>query len=234
VPLEYGGFNYFAFKLVARPEIKKAEDLKGKRFAISQFGSATDFAVHASLEKLGIDPRQATLIQLGGNPSRIAALAGGSVDASVFSEPVATLAVKKHKMNLILDMAAAGLAFPQSALMVRRSYLETHRDRVVAFLKALTEGLYIVKNDKPLAIQLIKKYIRAEEDMYAVGYDYFLGRYGEDLLNMPDRKGLDLVIAQTAKTNPKARGQTPESLRLMDASILEEIKKSGFIDNLRK
>jgi hypothetical protein len=111
--------------------------------------------------------------------------------------------------------------------------LENNRDKVTSFLKALIEGLYIVKKDKVLAIQLMKKYIRAEDEMYAVGYDYFLGQYGEDLLNMPDRKGLELVIAQTAKTNPKAKGQTPESLRLMDASVLEEIKKSGFIDKLK-
>ena len=224
-----GGFNYFAFKMVARPEIRTVEDLKGKRFAISQFGSATDFAVQASLEKLGIDPKQATVVQLGGNPSRIAALAGGSADVSVFSEPVATLAIKKHGMHLILDMAAAGLAFPQSALMVKRSYLDANRDRVTAFLKAMIEGLYIVKKDKTLAIRLIKKYIRAEEEMYAIGYDYFLGKYGEDLLNMPDRKGLELVIAQTAKINPKAKGQTPESLRLLDGTILEELNKSGFV-----
>ena len=217
---------------MARPEIKSAEDLKGKRFAISQFGSATDFAVQASLNKLGINPKQATFIQLGGNPSRIAALTGGSADASVFSEPVATGI--KYRMNLILDMAAAGLAFPQSTLTVKRSYLEANRDKVTSFLKAMIEGLYIVKKDKALAIQLTKKYIRAEDEMYAVGYDYFLGQYGEDLLNMPDRKGLELVIAHTAKTNPKAKGQTPESLRLMDASVLEEIKRSGFVDKLKK
>ncbi|MGH7784681.1 MAG: hypothetical protein ACREO5_12670 [Candidatus Binatia bacterium] len=147
-------------------------------------------------------------MQLGGNPSRIAALAGGSAEASVFSEPVATLAIKKYRMNLLLEMAATGLVFPQSALMVKRSYLEANREKVRAFLKALIEGLYIVKKDKHLALELTKKYIRADDEMYDIGYDYFLGKYGEDLLSMPDRKGLELVIAQTAKTNPKAKGQT--------------------------
>lgn len=97
----------------------------------------------------------------------------------------------------------------------------------------MIEALYIVKKD-PLAIQLMKRYVRAEDEMYAVGYDYFVGQYGEDLLYMPDRKGLELVIAQTAKTNPKAKGQTPESLRLMDASVLEEIKGNGFVDKLKR
>jgi NitT/TauT family transport system substrate-binding protein len=229
-----GGFNFFAFKLVARQEIKSPEDLRGKKIAISQFGSATDFAVQAALEKLGIDQRQVTVLQLGNNPNRIAAITGGSSDATPFSEPVATLAIKKYRMNLLLDMAEAGLAFPQSGLMVKRSYLEANRDKVSALVKALIEGLFLVKKDRALAIQLMKKYIQADDEMYGISYDYFLGKYAEGFLSMPERKGIEFVIAQTAKTNPKAKGQTPETLRLLEPSVLDEIKKSGFIDRLRK
>src|SRR5213594_3977223 len=80
-----GGINFFPFKLIVRPEIKAPGDLRGKSVAISRFGSASDFAAVAALEKLGVDPKQATLIQLGGNPNRLAGLAGGSVQATVFS-----------------------------------------------------------------------------------------------------------------------------------------------------
>jgi hypothetical protein len=51
---------------------------------------------------------------------------------------------------------------------------------------------------------------------------------------LPDRKGLEFIISQVATTNPKAKGQTPESLRLLDGSVLEEIKKSGFIEKFKK
>jgi NitT/TauT family transport system substrate-binding protein len=162
-----GGFNMFAFKFIARPEIKNAEELRGKRVSISQFGSATDFAVQASLEKLGVDPRQVTVIQLGGNPNRLSALTGGSTEATLFSEPFATLAIKKYRMNLLLDMAKAGIAFPQSALMVKRSYLDMNREKVTSFVKALIEGLYLVKRDKALAIQVMKKYIHADDEVTA-------------------------------------------------------------------
>jgi hypothetical protein len=37
-----------------------------------------------------------------------------------------------------------------------------------------------------------------------------------------------------AATNPKAKGQTPESLRVLDSSVLDEIKKSGFLDKFKK
>jgi len=228
-----GGFNTFPFKFIARPEIKSAEELRGKRVSISQFGSASDFAVQASLDRLGVDPKQVTVIQLGGNPSRIAALTGGSTEATVFSEPYATMAIKKYRMNLLLDMAEASMAFPQSSLMVKRSYLEANREKVTSFVKALIEGLYLVKKDKALAIQVMKKYIRADDEVYGIGYDYFLAKYGEDLLYMPDRKGLEFVIAQIAKTNTKARGQTPETLRLLEPSVLDEIKRSGFIDKVK-
>src|SRR6185437_3375972 len=66
-----GGFNLYAFKVVGRADVKSVADLRGKKISISQFGSATDFAVQASLEKFGVDPKQATVIQLGPSSSRL-------------------------------------------------------------------------------------------------------------------------------------------------------------------
>jgi len=79
-----------------------------------------------------------------------------------------------------------------------------------------------------------KKYIRADDEMCGIGYDYFLGTHAEGLLSMPDRRGVELVIAQLAKTNPKAKGQKVECLRVMEPSILDELKRTGFINKLRK
>ena len=69
--------------------------------------------------------------------------------------------------------------------------------------------------------------------MIAIGIDYYLTRHGEGILTLPDRKGIEFVIADTAKTNPKGKGQTPESLRILDNSVLDEIKKSGFIEKVK-
>ena len=229
-----GGFNSFAFKVVARPEIKSLQELRGKKISISQFGSATDFAIQAALEKFGVDPKQVTVIQLGPSSNRLTSLTNGSTDASLFSEPFATMAIKKHKMNLLLDMAEAGMAFPQSCLMIKRSYLDANREKAANVVKALIEGLFLAKRDKALMIQVMKKYIRADDEVYGIGYDYFLGKHADGLLSMPDRRGLELVIAQSVRTNAKAKGQTPESLRLLEPSILDEIKKSGFVDRLRR
>jgi ABC-type nitrate/sulfonate/bicarbonate transport system substrate-binding protein len=229
-----GGFNLFAFKVVGRPDIKSVQDLRGKKISISQFGSATDFAVQAALEKFGVDPKQVTVIQLGPSSNRLTALTNGSTEASLFTEPFATMAIKKYKMNLLLDMAEAGMSYPQSCLMIKRSYLEVNHDKATSFVKAMIEGLFVSKKDRALTIQTIKKYIRADDDVYGIGHDYFLGKHAEGLLSMADRKGVELVISQLARTNPKAKGQTPETLRVFEPSILDEIKKSVFIDKVRR
>jgi ABC-type nitrate/sulfonate/bicarbonate transport system substrate-binding protein len=229
-----GGFNLFAFKVVGRPDIKSIHDLRGKKVSISQFGSATDFAVQSSLEKFGVDPKQVTVIQLGASSNRLTALINGATEASLFTEPFATMAIKKHRMNLLLDMAEAGMPYPQSCLMIKRSYLEANRDKALNVVKALIEGMFLAKRDRALTIQVIKKYIRADDEVYGIGYDYFLGKHAEGLLSMPDRRGVELVIGQLARTNAKAKDQTPETLRVFEPGLLDEIKKSGFIDRLRK
>jgi hypothetical protein len=42
--------------------------------------------------------------------------------------------------------------------------------------------------------------------VYDIGYDYYLRQHAEGLLSMPDRKGVELVIGQLARNNPKAMG----------------------------
>ncbi len=217
-----------------RPVQEAVQDLRGKKISISQFGSATDFAVQAALEKFGVDPKQVTVIQLGPSSNRLTALTNGSTEASLFTEPFATMAIEKHRMNLLLDMAEAGMSYPQSCLMIKRSFLDANRDKATSFAKALIEGMFLANKDKALTIQTIKKYIRAADEVYGIGYDYFLGKHAEGLLSMPDRKGVELVIRQLARTNPNAKGQTPETLRVFEPSILDELKTSGFIEKARK
>ena len=65
-----GGINFIPNKLVTRPDVKRPEDLKGKRIAISRFGSASDYATQLALEKLNINPKDVTIIQAGGNSTR--------------------------------------------------------------------------------------------------------------------------------------------------------------------
>ena len=145
-----------------------------------------------------------------------------------------TIGIRQYKLNSLIDLAESGVAFPQNCFIVKRSYLDTNRPKIVNAMKAVMEGYFILKKDKPLALQLIKKYIRVSDEDASLGYDYYLAKYGDGVMVLPDRKGLEFIITQVAVTNAKAKGQTPESLRLLDGSVLDEIKKSGFLDKFKK
>lgn len=229
-----GGINFIPNKLLVRPDIKTPEGLKGKRIAISRFGSASDYATLVALEKLGVNPKEVTIVQVGGNLTRLAALSNGTIHATLLSEPLTTIGMREYKLNSLIDLAESGVAFPQNCFIVRRGYLEANRAKIVGAMKAVFEGYYTLKHDKALALQLIKKYIRVNDEDATIGYDYYLAKYGDGVMVLPDRKGLEFIISQVAATNVKAKGQTPESLRLLDASVLDEIKKSGFLDKFKK
>jgi ABC-type nitrate/sulfonate/bicarbonate transport system substrate-binding protein len=136
-------------------------------------------------------------------------------------------------MHSIIDLMESKIPFPQNCFIVKRSYLESNREKVANFMRAVIEGVFLLKKDRPLAIRLIKKYIRVNDEEAGIGYDYYLAKHSEGILDLPDRRGLVFVIEETAKTNPRAVGQTPETLRLLEPSVLDEIKKSGFVDRVR-
>jgi ABC-type nitrate/sulfonate/bicarbonate transport system substrate-binding protein len=170
---------------------------------------------------------------VGGNLTRLAALGNGTIHATLLSEPHTTIGMRQYKLNSLIDLAESGVPFPQNCFIVRRSYLAAQRPKIVNAMKAVIEGYFILKNDKPLALQLVKKYNRVGEEDASLGYDYYLAKYGNGVMVLPDRKGLEFIISQVASTNTKAKGQTPESLRLLDGSVLEEIRGSGFIEKFK-
>jgi NitT/TauT family transport system substrate-binding protein len=89
-----GFLNHLLYRLVARPEIKTPADLRGKRVGVSRFGAGADRATRLLLSKLGLNPeKDLTLIQVGGAPTRLAALAANTIDATIVEPPDH----KKHK-----------------------------------------------------------------------------------------------------------------------------------------
>ncbi|HVO94487.1 MAG TPA: ABC transporter substrate-binding protein [Terriglobales bacterium] len=228
-----GIINFIPFQLIGRPEIKNAEDLRGKKVAISRFGSASDFAAREALKKLRLDPAKDTVIlQVGGQSARFAALAQNGVQAAVFNEPLSTLTVTKHKMNLLADLANLDLPFPNTDYIVRREHLQSHRAQVVNFMKTILEGMRALKSNRALGIRAIQKYLKMNNPEEAgIAYDYYIGQKMGEIPDVPSRAALMAGIEQTVG---KKDGLTPDSLKLADRSVLEELIKSGFVTALYK
>jgi len=117
--------------------------------------------------------------------------------------------------------------------MAKRSFLEANKETAGNFLKAVIEGLFLLKRDKPLGVRLIKKYLRLSDEAASIGYDFYIGKHGEGMLSLPERRGMEFIIAEVAKSNPATSKATPESLRLVEPGLLDEIKKSGFVERVK-
>jgi NitT/TauT family transport system substrate-binding protein len=99
----WGICNIMPFQLYSQPDFKSMKQAKGKRFAISRFGSLTDFLTRATLRHFGVDAKDVTILQIGSTPARFAALTAKGVDASIVWFPVTEIA-KAQGYNKLLDL----------------------------------------------------------------------------------------------------------------------------------
>jgi len=223
--------NTLPHYMMARPEIKTKQDLKGKRVAISTFGSASDLVTRMALEGLGLVPdRDVAIIQIGAIPQRFAAMEANVVQATVLTPPTNLLA-EKMGFSTIVNVAALGLKIPNSVVGTTRSFLKSHRDTARKFLMAYIEGIKVMKSDSDLSIKTLSKYSRVT-DFVSLNEAYKV--YAETVPSRPyiDLPSIQKVIDFYSRGGIQQRMLKPDDV--VDMSLLQEIDRSGFIDSLYK
>ena len=222
--------NTFAFKILGSPDIKKPENLKGKKVAISRLGGASDFSIRYALTHWGLVPdKDVALLQVGGEPESVLALQNRAVDAAILSEPFSTVATRAGAV-LVADLSQLGVPYTMHGFGVRKSFIRANRDVVVRFMKAYLEGIYVFKTNKELALNVLKKYTRLDDlSLVQASYDEMSQRLIRRV-PYPDREGIQTIIDQLAKTRPQMKSLNPSDF--IDPSILKEIEESGFIKKL--
>jgi ABC-type nitrate/sulfonate/bicarbonate transport system substrate-binding protein len=215
---------------MANPELKKPEDLKGKKIGISRLGGASDFSARYALTKWGLVPeKDVALIQVGGEPEEVLALQNKAVDAVILSEPFATVA-RRAGAIVLADLSQLGVPYTMHGIGVRKSYIKANRDIVVRFMKAYLEGIYVFKTNKEVALNVLKKYTRLDDlSLVQVSYDEMSQRLIRRV-PYPDREGIQTIIDQLAKTSPEMKNLNPNDF--IDPTILKEIEDSGFVKKL--
>jgi NitT/TauT family transport system substrate-binding protein len=223
------------YSLIVKPHIKRIEDLKGTRLAISRFGSSSDAGLRLALQKLGLNPeKDVTIVQVGGQTERFAALKANTVDGTVVIPPL-TGAAQRLGYNGLINMTKLGIPYPQEGVVVSRQILTTRREMVIRFLKAYIEGVKELKADKEFAVGILAKHLRMDrkKDREALE-DSFQEVVIEQMLKVPNinleavRVGLDLL----GKDRPASASNNPRDY--VDGSLIQELVKSGFIDQLYK
>src|SRR5438128_6169674 len=214
--------------MIVKPEIKKVEDLKGKRVGVTTFGSLTDFLVRHILRKKGLNPdRDVALIQIGGDPERIAALKQGAIDAASLSFPGYGIAMKMG-FPMLWD-SAKEIDYPWIEITTRRSIVQKDRDMMMNYMKAYMEATALFKKDREFSKKVIKKVLRVDnEELLNESYDLFAKAFLQT--PYPNTTGMKTSFEYIATTRPEVWNHKPEEFT--DRSFIEELDKSGFIKKL--
>jgi NitT/TauT family transport system substrate-binding protein len=150
--------------LITAPNIKRVEDLKGKKFGISSFGGTPHSEAIMVLRKYGMNPEKDVIfLQIGGSSSRYAALDSGSIDAAMLTPPFNKLAGKRG-FNEILSFNDI-MNIPLGGLAVHTQKMKEKPDEIVKMIKALLKSIEYIRDRKSeiLAIMETKWGIKEAE-----------------------------------------------------------------------
>jgi NitT/TauT family transport system substrate-binding protein len=231
--LEGADIVYFAglldklnYQLITRPEIKGVEQLKGKKFGVSRFGSSADFGMRAMLKRVGVDPiKDATILQIGDEPARIAAIKSGNIDGTVANAPFG-IEAERLKLNVVADSVKMDIPFFNTGLLGSKRFLDKQEARVMNFLRGYLEAIKIMKTEREYSIKALGQFTRVQ-NLKAVqeGYDYFVKQL--EPVPYPSVIAMQAVVHQIAETNPKAK--SVDAKNYVNDRYLKRLEEEGFV-----
>ena len=214
----------------ARPGITKLEQLKGKRFGISGFGAATNYAALILMKHLNLQPKDLTLLPTGPDAERLAAMAAGKIDATFFTSSSAAPARKAGFVEL-LQIADLGVEVQGNGLATSRAYAQSNREVVKNALKGFVEAIYYIYANKKEAQRVFAKYMRSNDpEVLEDSYNGYIKSIPKK--PSPTLKGIQFMLDMLADKMPQAKTAKPE--QFVDLSFLQELEKENFFNEMAK
>jgi ABC-type nitrate/sulfonate/bicarbonate transport system substrate-binding protein len=216
--------------LMARPEIEKAEQLRGKTLGITRFGTSIDVGARIALRHFGLVPeKDVAIVQVGGMESMVPALQSNRIQAGILSYPAITQA-KKLGHHVLLDVASLGMPYAFTGMTTRGRIVREDPDLVRRYMMAQVEAIARAKRDKNLAMAVMGKYLRTTNpaslsDAYEIDVQKYMLK-----VPLPTVEAVKSVLEDLATRNPKAKDADPR--RFFDDSFIRQMQSSGFIDAL--
>ena len=218
-------------RVVARSDIRRPEDLRGKKIGITRLGAASHLVLLIMLRNWNMTPNDVQTLQIGSSPAMMAALEKGGIDAAVLTEPTFFFADDQGYRTLA-DLADMDIYYLHSMIDTTRSYLRAHRDVAARFMKGYVEGIAYFKKNRKESIDVLArklrtapaqtKYLERSHALYTSGY----------FENAPyvSLKGVTTLLDFYGRDNPRAKTANPQSF--FDNSLVKELDDSGFIKKL--
>jgi ABC-type nitrate/sulfonate/bicarbonate transport system substrate-binding protein len=225
-----GTLNSFPYSFVTQKEIRKPEDLTGKKIGILAVGGATETATFLALRAWNISRQSVTIFPAGDSAARIAALSAKAIDGTMLSYPDINEALRLGMHELAKMGDVKGSSFPMNVMAARRSFVEKNRDTVKRFQQAYAEGTYQFVTSREKGVSILSKRLRFKNPKNVEEtYDYFARSF-----SFPTRvshDGLRNTLEIIAQRNPAVKVDM-NLRRYLDEGILDELDREGFFKKL--
>jgi len=222
------------YRFISRPEIKKPEDLRSKRIAISGTGAVSHIVALLALQNLGLDPDQAKIALLtipGTEVNRRIALESGSVEATSLNGSIGDLYAKKG-YSMLLNFQGSGITLPQTVLVTTRRIIAAKPQLVEGYLKAFIEATaYLLEPaNKGVVARIIASNLRIDAAAAAESYQAVVQSYERiPYLNVEGMSRLQSILTPI---NPKLSSVRPETV--VDTGLIGRLEAAGFIKSVYK
>ncbi|MBI2232083.1 MAG: ABC transporter substrate-binding protein [Deltaproteobacteria bacterium] len=201
-----GAINRFPYVLFVTEQIKRVEDLRGKRFAVSRIGGADNAAAVTVLDRLGVKESEITYVQAGSIPARLAAMQTNAMQATLLQAPE-TLKAKEIGLRALLDFTKLDVEWQQNGVAVTRDYIQKKPDTVRRFMRAYVEAIHYNLTNPRGAQKILQKYLAIKDvKMVEEAYNEIVAKLTRRV-PYPTEPGIQLYLDQLKLKNPKARHQ---------------------------
>jgi ABC-type nitrate/sulfonate/bicarbonate transport system substrate-binding protein len=221
-------YNKNPWVFIARPEIRTSQDLKGKKIGVISIGASNHMSVASALRYWRIDERSVTILRAGGSAERFVAMQKGMIDATVVTSQDIGRA-RKAGLRVLLELADTGEAYPTASIVTTKRMVASKRAVVKQFLKGISEGVYVFRNDRGKAIKTLEKWMKtADKDLLEEAYQSHAPK-----MNFPpftDLSGVQSVLDFLSRTLSEAKKKKPQDF--VDEEILKELETEGFFKTI--
>ena len=228
-PVFIGGIkSLLTHSLVAKPDIKRPEQLKGKRIGVSRIGSNPHYFAVQALRHFKIDQREVSFIQTGGAPETLAALVAQGIDAAVLTVPTDAQALKLG-YHYVVYGPDLRIAYAATTFTTRRSIIAKRGAVISRFMRAMAEAAKIMHTDREFTYAVLGKYLRIDDR------NLLESSYNVEIKALEPRlalrsEGLQSTLDEIAPVEPRAKNVKPQEL--VDTRFLDDMEKSGFFKQI--
>ena len=216
--------NILTHSVLGKQEIKRPEDLKGKKVAVGRFGGNTHYFVIQALKRLGMDAtKDIQTIQTGGGPETLAALVSGSVDAAGLVAPGDSAAVARG-FRYVINGPEMRIPYGATQVVTLRSVINKRGAVIGRFMRTMAEASKIIHTDKAFVYKVLGKYLRiTDTKVLDAAYQSEIPAL-EKRLEISEA-ALQASLDEIAPIDPRAKSIKPQDM--IDRRYLIELEKGG-------